>query len=147
MTVCFPKNICFLNWLKNKSAMLSKMELCVDSSTELSIIDADLATECPKGQWWCLTQYWWHFRDSCGLLSCRLIATSPIMKKAESSPRWDRLTCLDLDLPPCVSYHHGILYNIASDQGIHFIVKEGRQWADMHVIWSYHPEAVLSFQD
>lgn len=39
----------------------------------------------------------------------------------------------------CLIYHHDILHDIVSDQGIHFKAKEVKQWAHNHGIkWSYH---------
>lgn len=42
-------------------------------------------------------------------------------------------------LRECLIHQHGILQNIASDQGTHFTANELWQWACAHGIhWSYH---------
>lgn len=41
--------------------------------------------------------------------------------------------------PLCLIHRHGILHNIASDQGTHFTAKEAWEWVHEHWIhWSHH---------
>lgn len=55
----------------------------------------------------------------------------------------DVLAC-NTSASTCLSHHHGIPHNIASNQGIHFSAEEVWQWARARGIHSYyiahHPE-------
>lgn len=55
----------------------------------------------------------------------------------------DVLAC-NTSASTCLSHHHGIPHNIASNQGIHFSAEEVWQWARANGIHSYyiahHPE-------